>query len=395
MKKVAVGCLIPLAVLVVAVGGFFALKSMKKPPQKAEEAKPPLMVSVVQAKAQEVNYQVHSQGTIQPKTQTTLAAQVGGRIVSVSGSFRSGSMVQKGELLAQIDPADYQTALSMAEAELAQAQAAYEQEKAQGVVAAKEWRHVSPDKVTDIALRKPQLASAKAAVEAQKARVEEAKRNLARTEIRAPYDGLVRSRLVNLGQYVGPSSQLGIIDDTAIAEVRLPVSDQELNWLGLNDNDGSTVSITLSHSVNGHSYSWPATLVQSSGVLDDKSRMSFIIAEVRDPYLRHQGRGQWLKFGTFVEAQLRSSTQRPLIVLPKDAVRGDEVVTVDKDNHIHRIQVQVDRNDDKFAYIASGLEAGAKVSLTALTNVVDGTLVALADDQPKTEAQPQLAVSDK
>ncbi|MED5524271.1 MAG: efflux RND transporter periplasmic adaptor subunit [Pseudomonadota bacterium] len=395
MKRVAIGCLLPLAVLVVAIAGFVGLMMTKKPPQKAEEARAPVMISVVTAKESPVHYQIESQGTVQPKTQTSLVAEVGGRVVSVSDQFRSGSMVQKGELLAQIDPADYQTALSAAEADLAQAIAAYEQEKAQGRVAAQEWRSVSPDKVTDIALRKPQLASAEALVQSQKARLEEAKRNLQRTEIRAPYDGLVRQRNIALGQYVTLGTQLGMIDDTAVAEVRLPVSDEELSWLGLSDGDRSGITISLANTVAGQTHHWDAELVQGSGVLDAQSRMSFVIAEVRDPYSRLKAGGHWLKYGTFVSAQMRSGKERPLIVLPKEAVRGDEVVLVDNDNHIRRLKVQVDRTDTENAYISSGLQDGDRVSLTSLSNVVDGTLVAIAPEPPKAEHQTQLAVSEK
>ncbi|WP_192954838.1 efflux RND transporter periplasmic adaptor subunit [Gallaecimonas mangrovi] len=395
MKRVAVGCLLPLAVLALAVVGFVVLTTLKKPPEKVADAKPLLMVKVAIARQQQVAYLVHSQGTIEPKTQTALAAEVGGRIIEVSDNFRSGSMVHKGELLARIDPADYQTALSHAEADLAQAVASLEQEKAQGRVAAQEWRSVSPEKVTAIALRKPQLASALAQVKSQQARVEEARRNLERTEIRAPFNGLLRQRSIALGQYVGVGTALGVIDDTSVAEVRLPVSDTELAWLGLSSGSDSGVTIDLADTVAGFAHHWPAKLVQSSGVLDAQSRMSFIIAEVANPYQPTiQGR-PWLKFGTFVEASLRSGIKRQLVVLPKDAVRGDQVVLVDEKDQIHHHKVQVARTDPRYAYISHGLKDGDRVAMTSLTNVVDGTKVAIAPSEPETENNGQLTVGAK
>ncbi|WP_406663587.1 efflux RND transporter periplasmic adaptor subunit [Gallaecimonas sp. GXIMD1310] len=378
MKRATVGCLIPTIIIVAVVVVAWFIIHAKAPPKRVSNAKPPLLINVVTAKKEAVRYQVTSQGTVQPKVSTTLVAEVGGRVVSVSDKFLSGAWVHKGDLLAQIDPADYRTALESARADLAQAKAAYEQEKAQSEVAKKEWRSVSPDKVTAIALRKPQLASAKAKVESMQARLEQAQRNLARTEIRAPYDGLVRSRDINPGQYVAPGTKLGRVDDTAMAEVRLPVSDQQLDWLGLNDNDGSGARVTLSHDVAGQHYQWSARLVHGAGVLDDQSRMSFIIADVPDPYQRRKAEGQWLKFGTFVEAQLVSDVSRELVVVPVETLRGDEVVVVGKDNRIHHQKVSVARTDEKYAYISEGLQGGERISQTALPGVVNGTQVAIA-----------------
>ncbi|WP_341503781.1 efflux RND transporter periplasmic adaptor subunit [Gallaecimonas sp. GXIMD4217] len=388
----------PVLIIVGAIVATVVMMSMRKPPEKKDEAKPLLAVEVVEAERKPVQFLVDSQGTVRPKTQTTLVAEVAGRILSVSDKFRAGGLVEQGEVLARIDDADYLTALHSAEAELARAKAGYEEEKAKAEVAAQEWKSVSKDKVTDIALRKPQLAREAALVRSAEANLDKARRNLERTVIRAPFDGLVRERRIDLGQYVSPGTQLGLVDDTAVAEVRLPVSDTELAWLGLNSSQPRGVTIELQSEVAGETHRWQAKLVQSTGVLDEQSRLSQLVAEVPDPYGRDNGASVLLKFGTFVQASIQAELTRDLVVLPKSAVRGDQVVVLDENRRVQRRTVQVERTDSDFAYVTSGLEAGEQVALTPMSDVIDGTLVAIRGEAPSSdvaEGDTQLAVRGK
>ncbi len=382
MLKATLKGLIPLVIILVAVAITQVMIASRKPPEKKEDAKPLLAVDVIKAERKPVQYLVNSQGSVKPKTQTTLVAEVAGRILLVSDKFRAGGLVEKGEVLARIDDADYQTALQSAEAQLAQAKASFEEEKARAEVAAQEWKVVSKDKVTAIALRKPQLARDQALVRSAEANLAKARRDLARTVIRSPFDGLVRERRIDLGQYVTPGNQLGLVDDTSVAEVRLPVSDTELAWLGLNSSQPQQVNIELSSTVAGHSHSWQGRLVQSTGVLDEQSRLSQLVVEVPDPYGREDNAQVLLKFGTFVQAQITSGVIRELVMLPKSAVRGDQVVVLDDENRIHRRTVEVERTDADNAYIAEGLAPGEQVALTPMSDVMDGTEVAIRGQEP-------------
>ncbi len=96
-------------------------------------------------------------------------------------------------MLLQIDPSDYEVAVQQARAQLLQAQAALEEEKARAKVAEEEWSQFTDGEAPALGLRKPQLASAYAALESAQANLAMAERNLERTTIRAPYGTVLRS----------------------------------------------------------------------------------------------------------------------------------------------------------------------------------------------------------
>ena len=191
-----------------------------------------------------------------PKYETELVAQVNGQIVELSSAFVRGGFVEKGQLLARIDPSDYEAALIDAEANLASSQASLETERAQGKVAESEWRKITDALPTELSLRKPQLAQELAHVKAAEARVLRAKRDLERTEIRAPYDAMIEMRSIGLGSYVGTGSSVGKLLGTAVAEVRLPVADNQLQFL---IEEGKAASVTLKGTFAGKENSVAST----------------------------------------------------------------------------------------------------------------------------------------
>lgn len=88
---------------------------------------------------------VQSQGTVEARTRSSLVAEVGGRIVAVAPSFVAGGFFRSGDVLLQLDDANYRAALSRAEAALATARSALELERGQADVAQREWDRMSPE----------------------------------------------------------------------------------------------------------------------------------------------------------------------------------------------------------------------------------------------------------
>ena len=85
----------------------------------------------------------------------------------------------------------------------------------------------------ELYLRKPQLAEAEARLQSAEADLEESRRNLAKTSIVAPYDGLVSSKSVDIGQFVNPGTVLAETFAVDYAEVRLPIPETKLAFLDL------------------------------------------------------------------------------------------------------------------------------------------------------------------
>ena len=296
--------IIPIAILAIGIGAFIGFSSMKKPPEEKAEVDNTPIVTVENITVAPMTLEVSSYGVVKPKYETTIVAQVSGEVVELSEKFVRGGLVKKGQLLARIDPNDYHAALIDAQANMASARAALETEVAQGKVAEQEWQQITDTSPTELSLRKPQLAQELANVKSAQAAILRAERNVQRTEIRAPYDAMINSRTIGLGSFVGVGSEIGMLLGTAIAEVRLPVADNELQFL---IDQGLKSTVNLSGTFAGKELQWQAEIVRSEGVVDDNSRMTYLVAEVKDPYFLNNSNAAHdlpLRFGSYVKAKI-------------------------------------------------------------------------------------------
>ena len=379
LAKAGIPLLIVLGAIIVAV----ILIGSKTPPEKTPQEAPAFLVDASPVSRETVKFAVSSQGNVLPSNQTVISAQVSGRVVSLSDVFVVGGMFSKGDVLAVLEQQDYETDVKLAEAELAQAKAALTEEIARGRVAQQEWSSVNSVVPPELGLRKPQLAREQANVKAAEAKLERARRNLSRTEIKAPYNGLVVNRNIDLGQFVTIGSAIGTIYSTDVAEIRLPVPDSDMAFIDMQDALNRTGNVSLKARVNGIPHSWQADLARTEGVLDSASRMTFVIARIADPYNRN-GAGEqkpMLQFGQFVQADITASKERELFVLPRSVMRLDQtVLTVDEDRQLHIKPVDVVRSNADKVYITGGLTQGELVVMSAVPNPYEGMPVRLPGD---------------
>lgn len=374
---------IPLVIIIVAFVAAAVMISARKPPEQVPVEVPAFLVDAKEVYSENVSFIVHSQGNVVPRNKTTLSAQVSGQVVSLSESFIAGGTFKKGDVLATLEQDDYRTDLKLAEAELAQAQAALQEEIARGKVAEQEWRSVKSVAPPELGLRKPQLAKEQANVKAQEAKLERAKRNLSRTQIIAPYNGIVVERSIDLGQFVSTGSSIGMIYSTDTAEVRLPIADSDLMFVSIASQTDEGAPVKLSATVGGVMRSWEGKLVRSEGVLDTGSRVIYAIVEVEDPYAVNGERGAPLRFGQFVEAQITSRQTENLMVLPRSILRLDNtILTVNDNREIEIKPVEIARTTAKDVFIQSGLEEGSLVVTSAVPNPYNGMKVRLPGDEP-------------
>ena len=356
----------------------------KKPPEKKVVEELAFLVDAQPVYTEHVEFTVTSQGNVQPKHKTSIATQVSGRVVDIADNFVVGGFFNKGDVLLTLEQDDYQTDLSLAEAELAQAEAALQEEIARGKVAAEEWRSVNGVVPPELGLRKPQLAKEQANVKAAKAKLARAQRNLERTQVIAPYDGIVIERNADLGQFVGTGALVGELYSTEVAEVRLPLTDADLAFIDLESGISHRNPVTLSAMVGGKFQQWQGTLVRSEGVLDTTNRLIYAVVEVRDPYLRDNSEFNVpLRFGQFVQAIISGTDARSLIVIPRSILRLDGTVLVaDENNELQIKQVDIARSSPESVYISAGLSDGDKVVRSAVPNPYNGMPVRLPEQDP-------------
>jgi RND family efflux transporter MFP subunit len=380
--------LLPLGIVLVSILVVVGLVMVAKGkrPERVETGGQAILVEAIPAEMTSLNFSVYSQGS---RTETTLVAEVAGQIVSVSPNFISGGFFRQGEVLLQIDPSDYETALLRAQANLASRKARMADEKARSEQALKDWINLGREgEPSDLVLRKPQLAEAQAGVQAAEAELQEAERDLQRTRIRVPYDGLVRSKLVDIGQYVAPGTPLGVTFAIETAEIRLPLSGSDLAYLDLPSatrlDRAHRVPVTLAADTAGLGGRWRAEIVRTEGVVDPSSRVVYAVAEVVDPYgVLGQSDQPELIVGTFVRAEIQGLRADDVVVLPRSVLRPDSTVLIANEQRMLEIRpVTVARAEPRDVFISSGIEEGELVVTTSMDAPIPGTRLAISGENP-------------
>jgi RND family efflux transporter MFP subunit len=382
--------IIPIVMLATGIAAMVGFSSMKEPPEEKEKVDNTPIVAVENISVAPMTLEVNSYGMVKPKYETQLVAQVNGEIVELSAIFVRGGFVKQDQLLARIDPSDYQAALIDAQASMATARADLEKEVAQGKVAEREWTKIENSSPTELSLRKPQLAQELARVKAAQASVLRAERNLERTEIRAPYDAMIESRNVGLVSFVSIGSKIGHVLGTAIAEIRLPVADNQLAFLVKTESSkaGVNAQVNLIGAYAGQDILWQAKIARSEGVVDSKSRMSYLVAEINDPYLLNSSSDSSdapLRFGSYVNAKIKGYDISQATLVPRFLVVNGKVAILDSESKLHYVSIDVVRQQGSDVVVASGLADGDQLIVSALDYPVDGMKLALASDESQLE----------
>ena len=375
LKKLA----LPVLILVAAIVAFAAMVSMNPSPERRTPEAATLVVDVIRPVESQDRFMIDAQGTVQAKNETTIVSEVSGPIVSLSEDFVAGGLFEAGTELARIDPSDYQAALLSAEADLAAAHATLSDEQARSDAARDDFRRLYGDsrEPSELTLRLPQLAQARAAVQAREAAVMRARRDLERTRIRLPYDGMVTRRNADLGQFVSAGTTLGVAFATDQAEVRLPMSDRDLSFLDLPpqvNRDGLARPVVLRATVAGEPGEWPAKLVRTEGVVDRNTRLTYLVVEIEDPYaLTDGGPMRALPVGTYVDAVIPGRDAQGLVIVPPEAVHGgDQVYIANVEDELEVLTVDIVRQTTDRIYIDNAITPDDRIITTAIPAPVPG-----------------------
>lgn len=369
--------LTPIAIIFSAIIVLILFSIMAPEPAKKNiEIKAPL-VSVISLVPQEVTFDIQSQGSVVPRTKTTLISEVSGVVNRVSDKFQVGGFFKKGEILLSVDDITYQVALLRAQAQLESAQAVFIEEQARSQQAEEEWLLTGKtiDQAPILALRLPQLKKAQAGVLAAQADLREAKVKLARTNITAPYDAMLTAKHVDIGQYVTKGTSLANTFAIDYAEVRLPVKQRDLAFLNLSRIHQAIeqgANVELFYQLNGNKHVWNAQITRYEGVVDSTSRVHYFIAQINDPYgvLAHSKHDE-IRIGTFVNAKVTGKKVANVIAIPLSAVySGDTVYLVDNDNRLFIQKVNILRNDANFAYSTDVFPTNKRLILTKLATPI-------------------------
>ena len=339
-----------------------------------------MLVDVTRAERGTFQPQIQVTGTVVPDQDIVLSPRVQGEIVRRSPNFVPGGFVRKGEMLLQIDPADFENMVKMRQSELDQVMADYRIEMGRQDVARQDYQLLQDTlagEKKELILRQPQLESVKAQVEAARANLEQARLQLERTTIRAPFNAQIITRNANVGSQVAPGDDLGRLVglDNYWVQASVPLS--QLRWLTFansNARKGSEVMIRDRTAWQKDEYR-TGYLFRLIGSLEDQTRLGRVLIGVPDPLARSnrlEG-SQPLMIGAFVETSIQTRELSDVVRLDRDHLRKDQTVWVmDEDNKLRIRRAEIVFQDAEYAYIKEGLQEGEQVVVTNLSTVVDG-----------------------
>ena len=372
--------LTPIVVLAHGVVGVVALNATAPQPEKKEETVRTVSMFVEPVISRAVTLTVSTQGEVRPKTEIDLISQVSGRVEQVNVNFVDGGTFNKDQTLVKVEDDDYEFAVTIAESNVAEATAQFARTRADADIVAKQWDKWVDGTPTDLALRKPQVAQATAKLKAAEANRDKARLNLGRTEISVPFKGRVRTKGVDIGQYVSAGSKIGRVFSTDIVEIRLPLSDQQMAILNLplafQATEDNAPRVILSADLAGKAYSWEARLVRTAASIDPETRMLYAVAEVKDPYGAAATDGMPLAVGLFVSAKIEGRAFDNGTVMPRAALRpGSKAYVVDSQDKLSIRDVTILSSGPDGVIIGSGVEAGEKVVVSPVRTAINGMIV--------------------
>ncbi len=352
-------------------------------PQRPQFSGPTMTVETIPVLPRDYRIMLQSYGTVQPRTRSMLVAQVGGQIVEINENVRDGGFFEKGDTLGQIDPRDYEADVQIALASLADAKQAMAEAIARSDQAREDWERLGNEgEPSKLVLRIPQLEAARAGVGSAESALTKVKLDLERTSIVAPFAGRVIRKLVDLGQVVGPNTQLAEIYATDVVEIRLPLRNRDLGFIDLPESyrhsgpRETSIDVLIKSDLIGNE-KWQARLVRTEGAIDESARQLHVIAQIDDPFgPRSEGRSP-LKIGQYVTAEIEGKTLPGALVIPNSAIyQGSYVYTVE-DDILRRRDIEIAWQNDIDAVVDNGLELGMDLVMTPLGQVTSGIRVSV------------------
>lgn len=368
-------------VILVLVGVVSAvMMAGKEKPEPEEVAEVTPSVEVATVVPYEGSIEVVGEGVVATLREVAISAEVSGKVTEIGGNVKMGGQVRAGELLLRLDRADYQNSLDQATAQIAEAEMTIVEEKARRDQALRDWQTLGSGEPSDLLARKPQLKSAEARLASVRAEVARARRNLERTEIRAPFDGIVRSEFVEKGMIVAPGVELITLFSPSELEVLLPVALSNYGMLARDEGGRLTGSATLSGNLGGEELTWPGRIVRSSGEVASGALTAGVVVAIEAA--SREGPLRYPPPGLFVKATLTGQELTGAVTIPREAIRGsNEVYVLTGEDRIMKRRLEVARSGRDEVLATAGVEAGERLVMTRMNTAVDGMEVLVTEDE--------------
>ncbi len=329
---------------------------------------------------------VYGAGTVRPRAEISVAAEISGRVVWVAPAFQGGGRVQREQLLFRIDDADYRNKVEQARASVAVQEVERLRVTEEARIARAQYERFqrlrdgseSAADTGPLALWEPQLKAAEAALTRDRTVLAEAELQLGRTEVRAPFGGVVRTESVEVGQFVAAGEGVAQLYAADAVEVVVPLSDADAAlipglWQLEAGNADKRVSVRVLAEYGAGRYTWDGYVDRTEPALDEETRTIEVIVRVPDPFVGGSPAtgavdggdvdygGPPLLVGKYVEVVIDGLTPDDYFRVRRPALRPGNEVWLVRDDIVRIVPVQVLQLADDEVFLTGDLEAGEAV----------------------------------
>lgn len=376
---------------VICLGGVAFAGMLIATRPEAERAEPehagvPVRVAAVAASTETIA--IRARGQVIAARQVVMQPEVQGRVRWVSEDLVPGGRLAAGDPLIRIDQRDFRVALQQQQAQVENSRLAISQEESRQLIAQREWELLREERGgasqggRELALREPHIRAAEAQLQASRSGVVQARTNLSRTRLQAPFDSVVQMESVEVGQLVGPNSQVATLVGTEHFWVQVPVPVEQLRWIRLPSDDApGSPAIVRQRVGEDDAIVRDGRVIRLLGDLDPVGRMARVLVEIDDPL--GSGDGLPMLLGASVEVEIEAGELEDVYRVPRAAVHSGDTVHLFGDGQLAIEAVDVAWRDED-SLLVRGLPAGAQVVLSPVSPAIEGTRLRRVEEEADT-----------
>jgi RND family efflux transporter MFP subunit len=377
-----------IGVMVAAVAIAVAMVATKEDPPRAEKPMEGTLVEVVQLPAQTHEVELHAKGTVVPAREIMLQPEVGGRVVWQSGELVPGGRFAEGEPILKIDARDYRLNVESIRSQVRRARLDYTLEKRRAEVAKREWDSFGEIDATDaqraLAEREPQLEAALLALRAAESSLKKAELDLRRTTLRAPFNAMVVSENVDLGQLITQQANVARLvgTDEYHVQVSVPVSTLRTIRARVDDAEGSPATIV--QRVGQSNIYREGEVIRQLPDLDPGGAMARILVRIKDPIGDKSELP--LLLGAFVDVATEAQPIGDSIRVPRSALRnGRSVYVMNEDDLLEIREVDIVWGEPDSVLVTGGLAPNERLVTSRIATPIPNMPLRTAEPKPELE----------
>lgn len=366
-------------------GGAYIVKSTPEAKRQQRPRQAPL-VEIQQLESTIEQVRIKAMGTVIPASELNLKTEVSGRVIAISNRFDLGNRVARGEKLLLLEPADYQLAVAQAESKVAEAAYNLILEKGNQEIALREWElYDNKDKASqqdkDLALRKPHRVKAQAEYKAAEAELTQAKLDLDRTVLYAPFNSMIITKSAEPGSYLSAQDSVATLVNTDRYWVQVSVPADQLSWIRIpqdNEEEGSTVQISDgSNRKVGKVY-------RLLGDLEENGRMARLLVEITDPLdLKKPVEERIpLLLGKYVRVEIDGKMMENVVSISRSALHdGDKLWLMNEQQQLQITQADIIWKGSEQVFIRNVFPQNIRLITSNLSTPVSGMKVRTKEPQ--------------